>query len=127
MEKYLGLCMLEGVLGRNVHAGGICKEPRCHMEFFPLPAAGKVHGHEHHYRLEQDRLEKEVASDFETSFLWQGPHFPFAYPVASYKRNTMGRMRTVLSYPPDVTEYILQIEKTIEGDSMYKHVSKQHF
>jgi len=113
--------------GDFVHAGGICKEPRCQMEFFPLPAAGRVHGHEHHYWLEEDRLEEEVARDFETSFLWQGPHFPFAYPLASYKRNTMGRMRTVLSYPPDVTECILEQEKTAQGDAIYKQVAEQRF
>jgi hypothetical protein len=113
--------------GDFVHAGGVSKEPRCHMEFFPLPAAGLVHGHEHHYWLERSHTEMEVGRTFETSFLWQGPHFPFAYPLASYKSNSMGRMRTVLSYPPDLTMHILSEQKTQVGEQMCRHAADQRF
>ena len=113
--------------GDFVHAGGVAKEPRCHMEFFPLPAAGLVHGHEYHYWLERSHTEREVGRTFETSFLWQGPHFPFAYPLASYKSNSMGRMRTVLSYPPDLTMHILSEHKTQVGVQMCTHAADLRF
>jgi hypothetical protein len=113
--------------GDFVHAGGISKEPRCHMEFFPLPTAGMVHGHEHHYWLEDNLSENEIGRTFETSFLWQGPQFPFAYPLASYKPNSMGRMRTVLSYPPYLTQQIVEQQKTQEGESLCKQAADQRF
>jgi hypothetical protein len=72
--------------GDFVHAGGVSKMPRCHMQFFPKPNAGFVHGHAHHFWLDPEfRCDiehiPEDDNDLEASFLWQGPHFPFAYPV----------------------------------------------
>jgi hypothetical protein len=79
--------------GDCVHAGGVSKAPRCHTKFFPLPKAGIVHDHYHHYWLEVPSAEEE-GRKIDTSFLWHGPHFPFAYPYASYHPNSRGRLRT---------------------------------
>jgi hypothetical protein len=118
--------------GDFVHAGGICKLPRCHMEFFPKPNAGFVQGHQHHFWLDPDykcdiALKNEEDNEVEASFLWQGPHFPFAYPVASYAPNSMGKMRTVLNYPADVTELLVSVEKTIERAAVWRKITAQHF
>jgi hypothetical protein len=111
-----------------LHAGGVAKEPRCNMQFYPLPPAGLVHGHEDHYWLEQDyTATEEEARSFQTSFLWQGPHFPFAYPFATYRENSMGRVRTVLSYPPAVTKAIIDTKKDSVADSRVKEVASQRF
>jgi hypothetical protein len=114
--------------GDFLHAGGVAKEPRCNMQFYPLPPAGLVHGHEDHYWLEQDyTATEEEARSFQTSFLWQGPHFPFAYPFATYRENSMGRVRTVLSYPPAVTKAIIDTKKDSVADSRVKEVASQRF
>ena len=112
--------------GDFVHAGGILKDPRCHMEFYPLPEAGLVHGHTHHYWL-QDLRARQPARKWSTSFLWQGPHFPFAYPFASYTKNSKQQMRTLISYPPEVTQHILQVSRSDAGDETWKQIATQRF
>jgi hypothetical protein len=112
--------------GDFVHAGGVSQDPRCHMSFYPLPEAGLVHDHANHYWLEDVDTAPE-ARRFGTSFLWQGPHFPFAYPFATQKPNSVGQMRTVLSYPPEVTAFLLATEKTVAGDAVHKQVAAQRF
>ena len=112
--------------GDFVHAGGVLTDPRCHMSFYPRPAAGLVHGHEDHYWLEEND-DHEEGRKFVTSFLWQGPHFPFAYPFASYLKNTNDRVRTVLSYPPKITADILMKAKTTEAEETWRRVSAQQF
>ena len=120
--------------GDFVHAGGTSKLPRCHMEFFPLEAAGLVHDHTHHYWLEPDfkcdinaRSGDENDTRPETTYLLQGTHFPFAYPRASYERNKKGRMRTVLTYPPHVSKHLLSSYRTEERDAVWEAISKQRF
>ena len=129
--KHSSLLLMRGDF---VHAGGTSKLPRCHMEFFPLPAAGLVHDHAHHYWLEPDfkcdideRSGDENDTRPETVFLVQGTIFPFAYPLASYEKNNKGRIRTVLTYPPDVTKLLLTIYKSTERDEIYEKISKQRF
>ena len=120
--------------GDFVHAGGTSKHPRCHMEFFPLEAAGLVHDHAHHYWLEpsfkcdiNERSGDENDTRPETTFLLQGTQFPFAYPFASYEKNSKGRMRTVLTYPPHVTKYLLSLRRSEDRDEVIEAVSKQRF
>jgi hypothetical protein len=120
--------------GDFVHAGGTSKLPRCHMEFFPLQAAGLVHDHTHHYWLEPDfkcdineRSGDENDTRPETTFLVQGTHFPFAYPLASYEKNNKGRMRTVLTYPPHVSKHLMSSYRGEERDAVYDKISKQRF
>jgi hypothetical protein len=114
--------------GDFVHAGGISQEPRCHMSFYPLPGAGMVHDHFHHYWLENPNVEEE-GRKFVTSFLWQGYHFPFAYPYASYTKNSQGRFRTMLAYPPDVTEsLLLNLDlRNMDDDATWRTISAQRF
>jgi hypothetical protein len=96
------------------------------MEFYPLPEAGLVHGHTHHYWL-QDLRARQPARKWSTSFLWQGPHFPFAYPFASYTKNSKQQMRTLISYPPEVTQHILQVSRSDAGDETWKQIATQRF
>ena len=112
--------------GDFVRAGGVLTDPRCHMSFYPRPAAGLVHGHENHYWLEENE-DHEEGRKFVTSFLWQGPHFPFAYPFATYTKNKDDRVRTVLSYPPKITADILMKAKTLDAEETWRRISAQQF
>ena len=112
--------------GDFVHSGGILKDPRCHMEFYPLPEAGLVHGHTHHYWL-QDKNTRNVTRKWATSFLWQGPHFPFAYPLASFTKNSKQQVRTMISYPPEVTQHILAGTSSDAGQDTWRKISTQRF
>jgi hypothetical protein len=96
------------------------------MKFFPLPKAGIVHDHFHHYWLEVPTDEEE-GRKIDTSFLWQGPHFPFAYPYASYHPNSRGRLRTQLSYPPDITDHLLVLNRDINEEATWRTISAQRF
>ena len=122
--------------GDFVHAGGVSQEPRCHMGFYPKPEAGLVHNNTHHYWLEPqfdctlNPLKEYGPKDcphIDASFLWQGLNFPFAYPLVSYEKNSMGRVRTVLTYPPHVTNEILSLRKSPERDMTWRTVSCQRF
>ena len=118
--------------GDFVHAGGVSKLPRCHMQFFPKPNAGFVHGHAHHFWLDPEfrcdiKHIPEDDNDVEATFLWQGPHFPFAYPVASFEKNSIGKERTVLRYPANVTELLISTDKTVDRAAIWRKLSKQHF
>ena len=112
--------------GDFVHAGGISKEPRCHMEFYPKPEAGKVHNHTHHYWLEDMRSAADNRK-YATSFLWQGSHFPFAYPFVTYKPNAKGQIRTVISYPPEVTSTILAGPQSYVQKDLMEQLASQRF
>jgi hypothetical protein len=39
----------------------------------------------------------------------------------------MGKMRTVLNYPVDVTELLVSVEKTIERAAVWRKITAQHF
>jgi hypothetical protein len=85
-----------------------------------------VHDHFHHYWLEEPKVE-EVGRKWITSFLWQGYHSPFAYPYASYTKNSLGRFRTMLAYPPDVTESLLVLQREGDDDATWRTISAQRF
>jgi hypothetical protein len=63
--------------GHFVHAGGVSKDPRCHMSFYPLPAAGLVHDHAHHYWLEDVNTHSPRGSQICHIILVAGTTFPF--------------------------------------------------
>jgi hypothetical protein len=122
--------------GDFVHAGGVVSDPRCHMEFYPKVPAGLVFDHAHHYWLEEDfrcnideppQDEDKALINTDASFLWQGLSFPFAYPVAEYVENTNGKVRTVLTYPPTITEHLISTRKTPERELAMRTVTSQRF
>jgi hypothetical protein len=122
--------------GDFVHAGGASIDPRCHMMFYPKPEAGLVFNHEYHYWLDPnfrcsiDAIPKDEIDDLihiDASFLWQHNSFPFAYPVVSYVPNSMGSMRTVLTYPPNITADLVSLRKTPEREITWRTVTGQRF
>ena len=122
--------------GDFVHAGGVATDPRCHMAFFPLPGAGLVFNHEHHFWLENkfdctiDALPTRNGDEIphiDASFLWQGLTFPFAYPLAHYEENAHGYMRTILMYPPEVTADLISTKKTYQREFARKNFTEQRF
>jgi hypothetical protein len=122
--------------GDFVHAGGVAQDPRCHMAFYPKPGAGLVFNNEHHYWLEKkfdcsiDTLPppKGIAlPHIDASFLWQRLTFPFAYPLAHYEDNAHGYIRTVLTYPPQVTTDLISTTKTTQREGTFQSVTAQRF
>ena len=122
--------------GDFIHAGGVSQAPRCHMEFYPKQKAGLVNGHAYHYWLEEDfdctidepkphGQHGKVPS--EPLFLWHGVTFPFAYPLAHYEPNKNGQMRTVLTYPPQITADLVSVRKTAERELTWLSVCTQQF
>jgi hypothetical protein len=122
--------------GDFVHAGGVATDPRCHMAFPPKPGAGLVFNHEHHYWLEKkfdcsiDALptpDDNELPHIDASFLWQGGTFLFAYPLAHYEENAHGYMRTILTYPPEVTADLISTNKTSQREFTQRSMTAQRF
>jgi hypothetical protein len=76
--------------GDFVHAGVPSPIQRGHMEFYPLHAAGWERRHPFWLRANSD-----------TTFAWQNPSFPFAYPDVGTP-NEQGNM--TVCYPVATTE-----------------------
>ena len=76
--------------GDFVHAGVPSNIPRGHMEFYPLHAGGWERRYPFWLRGAPD-----------TTFAWQTPSFPFAYPDVGTP-NELGHM--ALCYPVATTE-----------------------
>ena len=82
------------------------------------------------FRCNIDAIPKNEIEDLihiDASFLWQSLSFPFAYPVVTYVPNSMGSMRTVLTYPPNVTADLVSLHKTPEGEITWRTVTRQRF
>jgi hypothetical protein len=93
--------------GDFVHAGVPSTIPRGHMEFFPLHAAGW-----------QRRNPFWLRPAADTTFAWQNPTFPFAYPDVGTP-NEQGSM--VVNYPVATTE-ALQLPLKNEASTISKKV-----
>jgi len=82
------------IRGECVHAGVPSPVPRGHYEFFPLLSAGWTRRNPYWTR----------PSTADTTFPWQQPTFPFAYPDVGTP-SEQGTM--AVSYPVSVTEALM--------------------
>ena len=83
--------------GDFVHAGGAMWHPRCHMKFYPRPAAGLVHKRVDNYWLQPDFNinidEDQSKEEYAITFLWQHYIFPFAFPQT---KRTLNEERNII-------------------------------